>query len=305
MATLIAWILVARDLWVDATQEQIVGKRRAGCELLCSLQDDATVALGDDAGAQCRVCLRVRWFAAVDLRRREGIGNVEMVVAGVLVERNQVVRIALPCCREECRIGGEPREESGDMIGCAAHQTEGVLGPALDHAAARTEIFRPPRDVIAPEHRPAGPGRRVGHQLAVGRVRGDIPQPGNRLRGAAKGGVAGYVSDHLAVVDNLASIVTDRRQVIRAGTQAGRGVRCILRQLRWPRCHRAPYRPGLSVGQIIELRRVLAGDLVDVLGRQALELLVDVLRRTPARCRRCAGSRNPTSAYPSSSGCSR
>src|SRR5271169_4857670 len=36
---------------------------------------------------------------------------------------------------------------------------------------------------------------------------------------------------------------------------------------------------ALSVGQIVELRRIVAGDLADVLGRQTLELLVDILGR--------------------------
>jgi len=60
-----------------------------------------------------------------------------VIVARVLVERDQVVGVTLSGGRKECRIGGETSEESGDMIGRAAHQAEGVLGPALDHAAAR------------------------------------------------------------------------------------------------------------------------------------------------------------------------
>ena len=67
--------------------------------------------------------------------------------------------------------------------------------------------------------------------------------------------------------------------------------------------HGLPRRLAPSVDQVVEFRRVVAGDLVDVLRRQAGELLVDILGRIPARCRRCAGSRIPTSAYRPSSGC--
>ena len=51
-----------------------------------------------------------------------------------------------------------------------------------------------------------------------------------------------------------------------------------------------------SVNQAVELGGVLAGDLVDDFGRQPGELLLDVFRAIPARCRRCAGSPSPTSS---------
>ena len=194
---------------MNAAEEQVIGEWRAGRELLRTLQDNASVALADHTGTQRRVCLRMGWLAAVDLRRREGVGDVEMVVARVLVECHQVVGITLPGSREECRIGGETREKSDDMIGCSPHQAEGVLGPALDHAAPRTQVLRPLRNMIAPKHGLAGSRRPVGHQVAVGGIGGDVPKAGDRLGCATKGRVGRYVLDHVAVVDDLTSIVTD------------------------------------------------------------------------------------------------
>ena len=231
-------ILVARDLGVDAAQEQIVGKRRARRELLRTFEDDASVTFADHAGAQRRIGLRMRWLAPVDLRRRQRIGNVEMVVARKLVEAGQVVGVMLAGRGEEGGTGGKPREEPRDVIRRAAHQAERMLGPALDHAPPRPKVFRPLRDVVAPEHRLAGPGRRVGHQLAVRRIGGNVPETGDRPCGSAERRVSGDVPYDLTVVDDLSSVVADVREVLRAGTQAVRRSRTILRRPRRHRGHR-------------------------------------------------------------------
>ena len=75
---------------------QIIGEHAAGRELLGARDDDAVVALLDDAGVERRVLLRMRRLAAVDLRRNDRIGDVEMVVAQVLVEARDVVGELLP-----------------------------------------------------------------------------------------------------------------------------------------------------------------------------------------------------------------
>src|SRR6266487_4047722 len=69
-----------------------------------------------------RVALFVRGLAAVDLRRDDGVGGVEVLVAQVLVEGDHVVGEILSACGQYARRRGVAAEEAGDVIGGAAHQ---------------------------------------------------------------------------------------------------------------------------------------------------------------------------------------
>ena len=75
-------------------------------KLLRAGDDDAVVALLDHPGIEGRITLLVRRFAAVDLRRDDGVGGIEVVVAHVLVEGDDVVGEALPAGRQHARCRG-------------------------------------------------------------------------------------------------------------------------------------------------------------------------------------------------------
>ena len=79
----------------------------------------------------------MRGFAAVDLRRHDGIGGVKVIVAQVLVEGDHVVREILSARGEHVRRRGVAAEESGDVVGRAAHQAECRLRPGFREQAAR------------------------------------------------------------------------------------------------------------------------------------------------------------------------
>ena len=116
---------------MDATEMDPVGQHAAGRHLLCTLDDDAVVALLHHAGVQRRVALLMRRFAAVDLRRNDRVAQIKMLVAHALVERDHVVGEFLPAGGEHTRYGRIAGEEARHMIRRAAHQTEARLRPFL------------------------------------------------------------------------------------------------------------------------------------------------------------------------------
>src|SRR4029079_7489773 len=78
-------VLIARLQRMDAAQVDEVGDGPGGRKLLRAGDDDAVVALLDHTGIERGVALLVRGFAAVDLRRDDGVGGVEVVVTHVLI----------------------------------------------------------------------------------------------------------------------------------------------------------------------------------------------------------------------------
>src|ERR1700733_1938803 len=113
-------------------------------------------------------------LAAVDLGRYDRIGNIQVIIARVFVKRHEIISEMLSRCGEERGFGGKPGKETRHMIRGAAHQTEGLLSPTLDHAALRSEVLRRSRNMVAAEHWFSGPGRLVCHQITVLRVRSNV-----------------------------------------------------------------------------------------------------------------------------------
>ena len=211
--------LVARAHRMDAGEMQAVGEHAGGRELLGAGDDDAVVALLDDAGIERRVLLRMRGLAAVDLRRDDRVGDIEMVVAQALVDFLQVVGEVGTARREQRGLRGVAGDEARDVIGRATHQAEGRLRPGLGGAALRPQIVVALRDLPGPPHRRAGLGRRIGHQLAVLGRRGKVEQAGDAARRLAECRVRGDVLDAFAVDINRAP-VAQRAQVFRPGAHS-------------------------------------------------------------------------------------
>ena len=95
-----------------------------------------------------------------------------MVVAHVLVEGDDVVGEFLPAGGEHARRRRIAAEEAGDVIGRAAHQAEGRLGPGLRE--------QPPRR--ADRRGCAGSDRRASTGSPV---LGDVNVIRSRISGAA------------------------------------------------------------------------------------------------------------------------
>ncbi len=204
---------------MDAAQVDEIGDGSAGRELLRARDDDAVVALLHHPGIERRVALLVRGLAAVDLGRNDRVGDVEVMVAHVLVEGDHVVRELLSACRQHvgsCRIAGE---EARHVIGRPSHQAEGRLRPGLREQAPRLEVGMAPRDLVGAQHRLAGLGRDEGHALAQLRLGRDVVEPRHRARRLAKCTVFGYVLDALAVDEHLPSVV-ERAKIVRSGPHA-------------------------------------------------------------------------------------
>src|SRR5262245_23467875 len=83
------------------------------------------------------IALLVRGLAAVDLRRHDRVGGVEVIVTQVLVEGDDIVTKMLACGREYARQCGVAAEETGDVVRRAPHQAERRLCPNLGEQAPR------------------------------------------------------------------------------------------------------------------------------------------------------------------------
>ena len=195
-----------------------VGQHAAGRELLRAGDHDAVVALLHHAGVERRIALLVRGLAAVDLRRHDRVAEVEMVVAHEFIECDDVVGILLAAGREHAWHRRVAAEEARDVVGRAPHQAEGRLRPFLLEQPPGAKIGVGLRDLIGAQHRRAGLGRGKRHQLAVGRLRRDVVEPGDRARGLAKRLVLRDIRDLLAVEEDMPPVV-ERAQVFLAGAQ--------------------------------------------------------------------------------------
>ena len=76
-----------------------------------------------------------------------------MVVAHEFVERDEIVGELLPGAGEEIRRRRIAGKETGDVIGRAAHQAEGRLGPGFGEQPPRAQIGVGVRDLPAALHR--------------------------------------------------------------------------------------------------------------------------------------------------------
>ena len=223
---------------MDAAQVNPVRQHAAGRDLLRACDHDAVVALLDHAGVERRIALLVRGLAAIDLRRHDRVADVEMLVAHLLVERDDVVGEFLSGLGEHLGHRSIAGEEARDVVGRAAHQAEGRLRPFLREQPPRAQIGVGPRNLEGAQHRRAGLGRGECHQLAVFRRRRDVVEPRHRARGLAERLVLADIGDALAIEKHLAAVV-ERAQIFGAGAErvSGGGRRLpALRMipLSWP-----------------------------------------------------------------------
>ena len=110
----------------------VIGDRAAGGKLLRAGNDDAVVAFLDYAGIERRVALLVRGLRAVDLRRHDGVGAIDVVVAHEFVERGEILgEFLLAGAGEKLRHRRIAGEKAGDVVGRAAHQAESRLRPSF------------------------------------------------------------------------------------------------------------------------------------------------------------------------------
>ena len=184
-----------------------VRQHAAGCDLLRACDHDAVVALLHHAGIERGIALLVRRFRAVDLRRDDGVAEIEVLVAHALIERDHVVGELLTAGRKHARHRRIAGEESGHMIGRAPHQAEAGLGPFLREQPPRLEVGVRARDLVGAQHRLAGLGRGERHQLAVLKRRGDVVEPRHRARRFAERGMGGDVLDPLAVDKHRPAVI--------------------------------------------------------------------------------------------------
>ena len=197
-----------------------VGDGAGGRQLLRAGDDDAVVALLDHTGIERGVALLVRGFAAVDLRRDDGVGGVEVVVTHVLIEGDDVVGKALPARRQHARCRGIAAKEAGDVIGRATHEAEGRFGPGLAEQPPCPQIGMAARNLVGPQHRLAGLGRDEGHALAHLRRGRDVIEARDRADRLAKGTMRGDVLHALAIDEDLPSVV-ERAKIFRTGSHQG------------------------------------------------------------------------------------
>jgi len=167
---------------MDAAQLQVIGIDASGRELLRALYYDSVVALFHHARITRGIALLVRGLAAVDLRRHDRIGGIDVVVPQILVVSHHVVGECLPSRREHTRRRRIAAEEAGDVVGRAAHQADRVFGDAFEAAMAAPKVFRRPRDHVADVDGLAGLG--VGHQADIGVPMLKIEDLGQRPGGA-------------------------------------------------------------------------------------------------------------------------
>src|SRR5262249_55763830 len=212
-------VLIAGLQRLDAAEMKVIRQHSAGGELLRAFDDDAVVALLDHAGIERRVALRMRRLGAVDLRRHDRVSAIDVAVAHELVEGDEIVGELLAGCGKELRRRGIADKEAGDMIGRAAHQTEGRLRPSFRKQPSRPQIGMTVWNLPGPMHRLAGFWRDERHALAQFRGRGDVIEVRDRACRAAKGRMGGDVFDPLAV-DEYPPSILERAKIF--GTRSHR-----------------------------------------------------------------------------------
>ena len=210
---------------MDAAQLDVVGEDTAGRDLLGAGDHDAAVGLLHHAGMQRRVALLVGRLAAVDLRRDDRVADVEVLVAGALVERDNVIGELLSGGRKNLRHRRIAGKEARHVVGRATHQPEGGLRPCLGEQSSRAQVGMRPGDLPGALHRLAGRGRGERHQLAVLRRRRDVVEARHRTRRFAEGGMLGDVGDLFAVDENLPPVV-ERLEIVRSAPHTQRNSPC-------------------------------------------------------------------------------
>ena len=139
-------------------------------------------------------------LAAIDLRRDDRVGEIEVIVAGELVEVRHVLGVTGASFGENLRLRGEAAEEVRHVVGRPAHEAEGHFRPTLCGDALGAQVGMATGDLVAAPNWRAAVGRRKGHDVAIFRRGGIVEKPGDRLGAAAKGRVARRVG-HARTVD--------------------------------------------------------------------------------------------------------
>ena len=206
-------ILIPWSQRLDAAQQKVVGEGSAGAQHLRAADDDAAIGLLADARGKIRLGLLVRTLGAVDLRLDDRVGNIQMIVARLLVELGHMVAKLPAVTCEDLRGTGEAREKAGDMIRRATHEAIGGVRPPADHRAALPQILDGTGHHVAAQHRLARLRRGVGHLVAL--LGGQIIESGDGARSRRKRGMPGDIADPLAVEVDL-SPVTQAFQVVHA-----------------------------------------------------------------------------------------
>ena len=198
-----------------------IGQRRTGPEHLGTANDDPVIAFVDDPGIQIRWFLLMRWLRAVNLRRHDGIGRIDIVVAAEFVELHCVVGKLLTTACQNFRRHRISGKEARNMIGTTAHQAEGHFGCSGQRLAACNQFLgRPGHCPVTVDLVPCGRGF-VGHQIRIFRRRGVVEYVGDRLYCTFERRMRRYVTDDLSVVDHMASVITNTFDILRSGSHAG------------------------------------------------------------------------------------
>ena len=191
---------------LDGADEQVVRHQRAGAEHLRAPHHHPVVAGAGDGGVEMGLVLLVGPLGPVDLGMDDGVGDVEVLVAGPFVEALDVVGVAVAGLGESVERAREAGEERGHMVGGPSQVPVAELGPGLDGQPAAAQVFHRAGHQPAQIHRAAVIGRLVGHELAVGGIGREVIQPGHAAHGAGEGRMGRDVVDGGAVEDHVAPV---------------------------------------------------------------------------------------------------
>ncbi len=126
-----AVLLFARLQGLNGRNHHLVCHRAAGGQHLRALQGDAvTVLIGNTSGDEFSRLVSDS-FAAVRLRADDGIRQVEVIVASVLIVVRERPSISLAMVAEEIEPHVHTRKHRRNMVRRAAEEAAGQGGPCL------------------------------------------------------------------------------------------------------------------------------------------------------------------------------
>ncbi len=148
--------------------------------------------------------------------RRDGVGDVPVVVAGLAVEVGHVVAEPLAAAVEHAAHPEEGRDHGGGVVRRPAHQPEPAFGPVAMHPAAHREVRavarRQPHRVV---------GRPVGLEPDVAPCDRAVVEGRGHARRPGEARVGRDVVDQLTVQQDGPAVVSDPGEVVRSATHAG------------------------------------------------------------------------------------
>ena len=156
--------------------------------------------------------------AAVDLRRHDRVGLVQVLVPGPLVEPDHVVAVLPAPAVEELAPAREAGEHRGHVVGRTPHEAVGALGPEPVDGPSASEILRGARD--QPHRADPLAGGRIEAGGNVGRRGGRVVPLRDAPDRLGEGGMARHVVHALAVQEHGAP-VTEAREIVGAPAHGG------------------------------------------------------------------------------------